>query len=226
MQSVASVMKSGNLVHLRIAALGIDKRNYASKNESSGEYLQQSVVSTMHYQKSLPRLPIPKLEDTIRRYLVAQRPLLDDEQFRKTEKHAEDFLNVVGRELHEELVAQDKNKKHTSYISGQGFDCHLYALECLASSKGQALHSMFRDPAYAAMNHNVLSTSTLTSPALGITLFAPEVSDGFGVAYNVHDNRIVCSVTSYATRSGQEFAQCVHKSLEDIFTVLEGKSLS
>jgi carnitine O-palmitoyltransferase 2 len=29
-----------------------------------------------------PRLPIPKLEDTIRRYLSAQKPLLDDSQFR------------------------------------------------------------------------------------------------------------------------------------------------
>lgn len=28
------------------------------------------------------RLPIPKLEDTMRRYLSAQKPLLDDSQFR------------------------------------------------------------------------------------------------------------------------------------------------
>lgn len=28
------------------------------------------------------RLPVPKLEDTIRRYLAAQRPLLNDEQYR------------------------------------------------------------------------------------------------------------------------------------------------
>uniref|UniRef100_A0A3Q4BHM0 Carnitine O-palmitoyltransferase 2, mitochondrial n=1 Tax=Mola mola TaxID=94237 RepID=A0A3Q4BHM0_MOLML len=98
-----------------------------SKKVSSGEYLHQSVVPTMHYQKSLPRLPVPKLEDTIRRYLAAQRPLLDDDQFRKTEKNAEDFLNGVGRELHQELVAQDQNNKHTSYISGPWFDMYLSA---------------------------------------------------------------------------------------------------
>ena len=40
---------------------------------------------------------------------------------RKTEKHADDFLKGVGRELHEELVAQDKIMKHTSYISGVFF---------------------------------------------------------------------------------------------------------
>lgn len=28
------------------------------------------------------RLPVPKLEDTIRRYLAAQTPLLDEDQFK------------------------------------------------------------------------------------------------------------------------------------------------
>lgn len=38
---------------------------------------------------------------------------------RATEKHAQDFQNGVGKQLHEELVTQDKNNKHTSYISGE-----------------------------------------------------------------------------------------------------------
>ncbi|XP_068564047.1 carnitine O-palmitoyltransferase 2, mitochondrial-like [Cebidichthys violaceus] len=115
-QCVASLRKSR--IHLRAAALSINKRNYGSKKGSSTEYLSQSFGPLMHYQKSLPRLPIPKLEDTVRRYLAAQRPLLDDDQFRTTEKIAQDFQNGVGKQLHEELVAQDKNNKHTSYISG------------------------------------------------------------------------------------------------------------
>eukprot|EP00064_Thunnus_orientalis_P003603 superscaffoldBa00000302_g3613 len=127
MQCVASLRKPGALIHLRATALGIDKRNYSSKTDSSSEYLHRSVVPSMHYQKSLPRLPVPKLEDTIRRYLAAQRPLLDDEQFRTTEKLAEDFQNGVGKQLHEELVAQDKNNKHTSYISAPWFDMYLSA---------------------------------------------------------------------------------------------------
>ncbi|PNJ53950.1 CPT2 isoform 3 [Pongo abelii] len=53
-----------------------------SAGSGPGQYLQRSIVPTMHYQDSLPRLPIPKLEDTIRRYLSAQKPLLDDGQFR------------------------------------------------------------------------------------------------------------------------------------------------
>ncbi|XP_037626459.1 carnitine O-palmitoyltransferase 2, mitochondrial [Sebastes umbrosus] len=127
MQCVSSLRKSGSLIHLRSAALSVDKRSYSSKQASSNEYLHQSVVPSMHYQKSLPRLPIPKLEDTVRRYLAAQKPLLDDDQFRTTEKLAQDFQNGVGKQLHEELVAQDKNNKHTSYISGPWFDMYLSA---------------------------------------------------------------------------------------------------
>uniref|UniRef100_G3NIA5 Carnitine O-palmitoyltransferase 2, mitochondrial n=1 Tax=Gasterosteus aculeatus aculeatus TaxID=481459 RepID=G3NIA5_GASAC len=123
MHCVASLRKSG--IHLRTAALGLDKRNYSSKKGPSTEYLHQSVVPSMHYQKSLPRLPIPKLADTVGRYLAAQRPLLDEDQ--TTEKIAQDFQNGVGKPLHEELVAQDKNNKHTSYISGPWFDMYLSA---------------------------------------------------------------------------------------------------
>lgn len=126
LKRVSCLRKTG--IHLRCAAVSVDKRNYSSKKDSnSSEYLHQSVVPSMHYQKSLPRLPVPKLEDTIRRYLAAQRPLLDDEQFRTTEKLAQDFQSGVGKQLTEELVAQDKNNKHTSYISGPWFDMYLSA---------------------------------------------------------------------------------------------------
>lgn len=126
-RSLVSLRKPGNLIHLRRAALGDNTRNYSSKQGESSQYLHQSVVPSMHYQKSLPRLPIPKLEDTIKRYLAAQRPLLDDEQFKTTEKLAQDFQNGTGKQLHEELAAQDKNNKHTSYISGPWFDMYLSA---------------------------------------------------------------------------------------------------
>lgn len=41
--------------------------------------------------------------------------------FSTTEKLARDFENGVGKQMHEELVAQDKRNKHTSYISGMIF---------------------------------------------------------------------------------------------------------
>ncbi|KAM9762595.1 carnitine O-palmitoyltransferase 2, mitochondrial [Menidia menidia] len=125
-QRAGCLRKYGILIHLRRPSLEVCSRLYSQKTSSS-EYLNESIVPSMHYQKSLPRLPIPKLEDTIRRYLAAQKPLLDSDQFRTTEKNATDFQNGVGKQLHEELVAQDKNNKHTSYISGPWFDMYLSA---------------------------------------------------------------------------------------------------
>ena len=37
---------------------------------------------------------------------------------RKTEELCKSFENGIGKELHEHLLAQDKQNKHTSYISG------------------------------------------------------------------------------------------------------------
>uniref|UniRef100_A0A8C6S9I2 Choline/carnitine acyltransferase domain-containing protein n=1 Tax=Neogobius melanostomus TaxID=47308 RepID=A0A8C6S9I2_9GOBI len=77
LKGIRHLDKCGSKVHAR--AITINGRNYSSQDS---DYLHRSVVPSMHYQKSLPRLPVPKLEDTIRRYLAAQRPLLDDDQFR------------------------------------------------------------------------------------------------------------------------------------------------
>lgn len=40
---------------------------------------------------------------------------------------------------------------------------------------------MFSDPNYAKINHIILSTSTVGSPAINIGGFAPVVRDGYGV---------------------------------------------
>lgn len=39
--------------------------------------------------------------------------------FRKTEQFCKSFENGTGKELHKQLVAHDKQNKHTSYISGR-----------------------------------------------------------------------------------------------------------
>lgn len=89
------------------------------------QYLQQSIVPTDKFQKSLPRLPIPKLRETCDRYLASQRPLLDQNDFTQTEKLVNQFINGPGPELDAELRRQDKDNKHTSYISGPWTDMYL-----------------------------------------------------------------------------------------------------
>lgn len=124
----ASTRNTGGFVYVsRGASPGSRLRGYGTQPPPATDYLHRSVVPTMHYQKSLPRLPVPKLEDTMRRYLAAQRPLLDDQHYSTTEKLAQDFQSGVGKQLHEELATQDKSNKHTSYISGPWFDMYLSA---------------------------------------------------------------------------------------------------
>lgn len=89
------------------------------------QYLQRSKIPTNHFQPSLPRLPIPKLELTCERYLAAQQPLLIDEAFRKTSANAHHFCKTTGAVLQEQLIAKDKKNKHTSYISEPWFDMYL-----------------------------------------------------------------------------------------------------
>ena len=68
---------------------------YFSTKES--EFLHRSPVPTYHFQPSLPRLPIPKLEDTSRRYLDAQKPLLTPEQYEDVKRITEDFIGHEGK---------------------------------------------------------------------------------------------------------------------------------
>ncbi|XP_059738231.1 carnitine O-palmitoyltransferase 2, mitochondrial isoform X3 [Bos taurus] len=108
---------------------------------------------------------------------------------------------------------------------GQGFDRHLFALRYLAAARGISMPELFLDPAYRQINHNILSTSTLSSPAVNIGCFAPVVPDGFGIGYSVQDNWIGCNVSAYQSRNAREFLQCVEKALEDMFDALEGKMI-
>lgn len=41
------------------------------------------------------------------------------ENYRRTEALCKNFETGVGKELHAHLLAQDKQNKHTSYISGR-----------------------------------------------------------------------------------------------------------
>ena len=83
------------------------------------EYIQQSVIPMFHFEKSLPRLPIPKLEDTCARYLTALKPLVSVEQLTATRDIVESFRDGAGKALHQQLVDKDKANRHTSYISGE-----------------------------------------------------------------------------------------------------------
>lgn len=79
----------------------------------------------MHFQASLPRLPIPKLEDSCKKYLRAQEPILSDEEWKETSKRVQEFLSSDGPQLQKKLLDHDSKNKHTSYISEPWFNMYL-----------------------------------------------------------------------------------------------------
>ncbi|XP_045164970.2 carnitine O-palmitoyltransferase 2, mitochondrial-like isoform X2 [Mercenaria mercenaria] len=92
---------------------------------SSNDYIHESIVPSDHFQKSLPRLPIPKLEQTCERYLASQAVLQTEQEHASTKQLVDEFLKGEGKELHEQLVQRDQQNKHTSYISEPWFDMYL-----------------------------------------------------------------------------------------------------
>ncbi|XP_039665262.1 carnitine O-palmitoyltransferase 1, liver isoform isoform X1 [Perca fluviatilis] len=51
------------------------------------------------FQNSLPRLPVPTIKDTCRRYLESVRPLMDDEKYERMEGLTKDFEKNLGPRL-------------------------------------------------------------------------------------------------------------------------------
>lgn len=105
--------------------LFIFQRGKATTTGDDYQYLQRTRIPMLHFQPSLPRLPIPALEKTCERYLAAQKPLLIDEAFRKTKDNVDRFMSTTGPKLQELLQKRDSQNKHTSYISEPWFDMYL-----------------------------------------------------------------------------------------------------
>ena len=90
-------------------------------------YFERSILPSDHFQFSLPRLPIPKLEQTCERYLAALKPILnnDENAFNQTRQFVEDFRSGDGKRLDAQLREQNKLNPHTSYISKSWFEMYL-----------------------------------------------------------------------------------------------------
>lgn len=67
------------------------------------------------FQGSLPRLPLPKVHDTLSRYLDSIRPLLDDDNYNRMEELAKDFERTIGQKLQRYLML--KSWWSTNYVS-------------------------------------------------------------------------------------------------------------
>uniref|UniRef100_A0A8C6S944 Carnitine palmitoyltransferase 2 n=1 Tax=Neogobius melanostomus TaxID=47308 RepID=A0A8C6S944_9GOBI len=113
-----------------------------------------------------------------------------------TKRCSHAFVHEPGKHSVEELKAiiYTVLLRLVFHPPGQGFDRHLFALRYLANSKGESLHSLYTDPAYSSINHNILSTSTLTSPAvsLGGLLPSSRMDLGWDTASMTTGSAVTC----------------------------------
>uniref|UniRef100_A0A3Q1GC83 carnitine O-palmitoyltransferase n=1 Tax=Acanthochromis polyacanthus TaxID=80966 RepID=A0A3Q1GC83_9TELE len=113
------------------------------------------------FQNSLPRLPVPAIKDTCRRYLESVRPLMDDEQFERMKGLAKDFEKNLGPRLQWYLKLKSWwTSNYVSdwweeyiYLRGRGpimVNSNYYAMDFLyvfptsiqAARAGNAIHSL------------------------------------------------------------------------------------
>lgn len=73
----------------------------------------------LRWQDSLPKLPVPTLEETAKRYLKSLHPLLSASEYEASKKAVEEFVRPggVGSKLQEKLMAkrEDPNAKNWIY---------------------------------------------------------------------------------------------------------------
>uniref|UniRef100_A0A915LML8 Choline/carnitine acyltransferase domain-containing protein n=1 Tax=Meloidogyne javanica TaxID=6303 RepID=A0A915LML8_MELJA len=87
-------------------------------------------ASTEHLlvpDKSLRRLPIPKLENSCKRYLDAVKAIYSENEIKEMEGLIDNFMKNEGPELHKALIDYDRQHLDTSYISEPWFDMYLSA---------------------------------------------------------------------------------------------------
>jgi carnitine O-palmitoyltransferase 2 len=117
----------------------------------------------MHFQRSLPRLPVPDLKLTCQRYLKAQLPLLSKNDYMKTKKNVEHFEQNDGIVLQEMLKKKDSLNKNTSYITEDWFNMYLSDRSPLPINYNPLLVFKRSDNEY---NHQLLRSTNLLISSL------------------------------------------------------------
>jgi len=72
----------------------------------------------LRFEESLPKLPIPTLQETALRYLKSVQPLLSTSELASTTKAVQEFIKPggLGIKLQEKLIARRQDPKHKNWI--------------------------------------------------------------------------------------------------------------
>ncbi|CAK7222373.1 Carnitine O-acetyltransferase mitochondrial [Sporothrix curviconia] len=95
------------------------KRNNSTKALPKGYVEDKSKGPMLRFQESLPRLPVPTLEQTAARYVKSLRALYPAEDVAKSEAAVKDFIRPggVGEKLQEKLLARRANPEIKNWLS-------------------------------------------------------------------------------------------------------------
>ncbi|CZT00526.1 hypothetical protein WAI453_009285 [Rhynchosporium graminicola] len=99
--------------------LGMAPANARSNSSLPSGYKEDASKGPMlRFEESLPKLPVPTLEETSARYLKSVHPLLSPSEFESTTKAVQDFIKPggIGSKLQEKLLARRADPKHKNWI--------------------------------------------------------------------------------------------------------------
>ncbi|KAJ1100833.1 hypothetical protein NDU88_005908 [Pleurodeles waltl] len=77
----------------------------ASPSESRDE-------RTFQYQDTLPSLPVPSLQESLRKYLDAVKPFVNEEEYQRTLNISKAFEDGIGKELQQKLEERASTKRN------------------------------------------------------------------------------------------------------------------
>eukprot|EP00759_Apiculatamorpha_spiralis_P036793 PhF_6_TR37056/c0_g1_i2/m.54263/K08766/CPT2; carnitine O-palmitoyltransferase 2 len=149
------------------------------------------------------------------------------------------LLSDVSRLTHEQTsqlcaAVMVAAKKHVELAKlaqqGLGVDRHLLALKALNASSptpDEAASAFFNDSLYGYSGNWQMSTSNVSQPFLDLFCFGPVVEHGYGLGYLVHDDRVLCSVSSFTSSRKANavlMKEAVQQSMRDLYTLLASQS--
>jgi hypothetical protein len=103
----------------RILQLSRTRTNDTDNTAAKGYREDASKGAMLRFEDSLPRLPIPTLEETSKRYLKSVHPLLSQTEYAQTKKAVEDFVapGGVGHTLQKRLEERREQPQMRNWLS-------------------------------------------------------------------------------------------------------------
>lgn len=104
-------------------------------------------------------------------------------------------------------------------MTGKGMDRHLFVLHRIAEEQ-KVDSAFFNDETYAVLNKIILSTSTLSSPALYTGGFGPVNQDCYGIGYDIKPDMFRIGVTSYH-KGSKELVDNILQATMEMYDCIE-----